>query len=70
VKDTARLQGLRQEVNIHARKLSPMTADERHRYLHILMAGKTTSASEADMRAMLMTRLRELKLWPPRIGFM
>jgi hypothetical protein len=43
-----------------------MTPDERRDYLDTLIGPKTTSASEADVRAMLMTRLRELSLWPPR----
>jgi hypothetical protein len=61
-----RLHGIRSEVNLHARQLSPMTPDERQNYLDSLIGPKTVSASEADMRAMLMTRLRELSLWPPR----
>jgi hypothetical protein len=66
VKHSPRLSGIRNEVNIHVRKLSPMTPDERRDYLDTLIGPKTTSASEADVRAMLMTRLRELSLWPPR----
>jgi hypothetical protein len=57
---------VRNEVNIHVRHLFPMTHDERHDYLNKLIGPKTTSASEADVRALLMTRLRELSLWPPR----
>jgi hypothetical protein len=66
MRDSARLQGLRQEIQIHVRALSPMTHDERLVYLESLIGPKTTSASEADMRAMLLTRLREMGIWPPR----
>jgi hypothetical protein len=66
VKNNMRLAGVRNEVNIHVRHLFPMTHDERHDYLNKLIGPKTTSASEADVRALLMTRLRELSLWPPR----
>jgi hypothetical protein len=66
VKNSPRLSGIRNEVNIHVRKLSPMTWDERQEYLDALIGPKTQSASEADVRALLMTRLRELQLWPRR----
>jgi hypothetical protein len=66
VKHTPRLAGIRQEIAIHVRHMSVMSWDERHEYLETLIGPHTTSASEADVRALLMTRLRELQLWPRR----
>lgn len=66
MRDSLRLAGIRGEVEIHVRKMSPMTRDERHDYLEALIGPKTGSASEMDLRALLVTRLNELGLWPPR----
>jgi hypothetical protein len=66
MKNTPRLAGLSQEIAIHVRKMVAMDYDSRLIYLESLIGPKTTSASEADMRAMLLTRLREMGLWPPR----
>jgi hypothetical protein len=66
VKHTPRLAGIRNEIAIHVRRMSVMDWDERQEYLDALIGPKTQSASEADVRALLMTRLRELQLWPRR----
>jgi hypothetical protein len=66
VKNSPRLAGIRNEIAIHVRRMSVMNWDERQEYLESLIGPKTSSASEADVRALLMTRLRELQLWPRR----
>jgi hypothetical protein len=66
MKNSPRLAGIRNEIAIHVRRMSVMNWDERQEYLESLIGPKTQSASEADVRALLMTRLRELQLWPRR----
>lgn len=59
---------IEQDVKQHARKIAGMQTDDRHRYLQVLIGTPTDSPGELHFRALLLTTLNEMKLWPPR-GF-
>lgn len=54
------------EIGVHIRKLAGMNIDQRIRYLQALIGPPSMDKQELQFRALLVTRLNEAGIWPPR----
>lgn len=59
---------LSEKIANQIRLIRKMTVEERLRYLNDLIGPPTPDPGELQFRALLMTRLNETNLWPPRGG--